>query len=309
MPHSNSSLWPRTGRLLALATMTLVASADAQPSALLEACNAVDDKDKRLACFKELATLKSPAAGAVVSNKRVKDAFSAVSGAVGSGVSLQNYSLLLLEPSKELEIFRQERPTPSRRVLELYDEALLSYRDAEKVWHASIFDSKDRGSAFGRILNPDETGLKGIFNKYNLPTRNISILTDTALEAIWSHARKRVQAANNVFDDPSADVEEKSAVPFYAGAARAMGLVLGEIPTAQLQEMKIKGGVRVESAVDAAGRAGLLAGDIVLSLGNHEVFSVVDFEQEIATRDKSKSLPVLVRREGSVKWILIKAGG
>ena len=209
MSASSSLLWTNLGKLAVCAALVFLVSAHAQPSTLLEACNALDDKDRRLACFKELSTLKSTEAlEASANTKRVKNAFAAVAGAVSSGISLNNYSALLLEPAKELEIFRQERPAPNQLAISLYEEALLSYRDAEKVWHANIFDSSD-GGFLGRILNPEYTRLQGIVNKYNLPTRkvllSVHLPADTALQIIWQHARERVQTANSALENPTAD--------------------------------------------------------------------------------------------------------
>lgn len=205
MPTQSQLMRSVLSLLLASVALIFFTSAHAQSNALLEACNSVEDKDKRLACFKELSTLNnSPAPSSVAASKKVKDAFAALAGAVGSGVSLKNYSVLLLEPSKELEIFRQEKPTPNQHALDLYGEALLAYRDAEAVWHASIFESQDGGFFIGKILNPHRTGLQGIVNKYNLPTREILLNThlpaDEALKIIWRRARERAQAANETIE-------------------------------------------------------------------------------------------------------------
>jgi serine protease Do len=91
-----------------------------------------------------------------------------------------------------------------------------------------------------------------------------------------------------------------------SGAGQAIGLAVSELSDTQKKELKIKGGVRVEGAVDAAARAGLREGDVILSLGNAEVSSVKDFEAALAKHDKSKTLPVLVRRADLVQWVLIK---
>ena len=202
--------------------LSLSGPAHAQSATLLEACNAVEDRDKRLVCFKELATLNSPITSTTVAaSNRVKSAFAAVAGAVKSGISLNNYSLLVLEPSKELEIFRQGKPTPNQRALDLYGEALQAYRDAEKVWHANIFKSSDAGMFFGKILNPQMTGLQGIVNKYNLPTREVLLNkhldANIALELIWSYARERTKAANDEIESPaSSDATQNSSSNFQA---------------------------------------------------------------------------------------------
>jgi serine protease Do len=94
--------------------------------------------------------------------------------------------------------------------------------------------------------------------------------------------------------------------PKASTAGQSVGLSVSEITDAQKKEFKIKGGVRVESAVDAAARAGLREGDIVLSLANAEVASVKEFEAALAKHDKSKTLLVLFRRGELAQYALIK---
>lgn len=179
-------------------------------SMLLEACNSIDDKDKRLSCLKELSELSRTSAPANSAMKaaadRVKNAFASVSGAVNSGISYNNYSSLILEPAKELEIFKQSNPKPNQVAISQFEEALVAYRDAATVWHASIFKSDDGGLFLGKILNPQYTGLQGIVNKYDLPVKQI-VLTqhlsaEIALPIIWRYALEHAQAAAKALDAP-----------------------------------------------------------------------------------------------------------
>lgn len=194
-------------QLISITAMLLCAVAHAQPSALLEACNSVEDKDKRLACFKELSNLNSSGTTDAAAGKRVKNAFAAIAGAINSGVSFANYSAMILEPAKEVGIFKQEIPKPNPRVLDLFDQALVSYRDAERVWRASIYDSSDGGLFLGRVLNPNYTGLQEIVRKYNLPTRRVLLSehlpVDTALPIIWRYAEERAKAAVEMLEGHS----------------------------------------------------------------------------------------------------------
>ena len=187
-----------SGHFIAITAMLFSAASHGQTSALLEACNSLDDKDKRLACFREISNLKNSGATDATAGKRVKNAFAAIAGAVNSGISFNNYSVMILEPAKEVGIFRQEVPPPNPRVLDLFDQALVSYREAEKVWHASIYNGSDSG-VFGRVLNPKYTGLLDIVRKYNLPTRTVlfndHLPVDTALPIIWRYAEERAKAA------------------------------------------------------------------------------------------------------------------
>ncbi len=61
----------------------------------------------------------------------------------------------------------------------------------------------------------------------------------------------------------AADLEGKNKP---ATAAQQLGLVVAELTPAQMKELKIKGGVRVVSADDAAARAGLRADDVIVAL-------------------------------------------
>ncbi len=89
-------------------------------------------------------------------------------------------------------------------------------------------------------------------------------------------------------------------------AAQQLGLVVAELTPAQAKELKIKGGVRVVSAEDAAARAGLRADDVIVALANTEVRSLKDFEAALAKADKAKPVNVLLRRGEWAQYVLIR---
>jgi serine protease Do len=89
-------------------------------------------------------------------------------------------------------------------------------------------------------------------------------------------------------------------------ATGALGLVVAELTDAQRRELKVKGGVRVESVEGAAARAGLREGDVILSIDNVEVSSAKQFEAITAKLDKMRAVTVLVRRGEGVNFIIIR---
>ncbi len=89
-------------------------------------------------------------------------------------------------------------------------------------------------------------------------------------------------------------------------AGQAFGLTVAEITDAQKKELAVKGGVRVEAALDAAARAGLRDGDIILQIGNSAVLNVKEFEVAIGKHDKSKPLNVLFRRGDWTQYAVIR---
>jgi serine protease Do len=70
--------------------------------------------------------------------------------------------------------------------------------------------------------------------------------------------------------------------------------------------LKIKSGVRVEAATEAAARAGLREGDVILALANTEVVSVKEYEALLSRLDKTKPVTVLLRRGEWAQYVLIR---
>ncbi|HJV60908.1 MAG TPA: DegQ family serine endoprotease [Albitalea sp.] len=89
-------------------------------------------------------------------------------------------------------------------------------------------------------------------------------------------------------------------------AVGTLGLSVADLTDAQRRELKVKGGVRIESAEGAAARAGLREGDVILSLDNTEITSARQFETVVAKADKNKPVNVLVRRGEWVNYVVIR---
>jgi serine protease Do len=104
----------------------------------------------------------------------------------------------------------------------------------------------------------------------------------------------------------SAKAAAKDEKPKASSAAQVFGLAVSELTEAQRKELKIKGGVRIESATEAAARAGLREGDVILALANNEVNNVKDFDAILAKFDKSKPLNVLFRRDDWTQYAVIR---
>ena len=101
----------------------------------------------------------------------------------------------------------------------------------------------------------------------------------------------------------SPDRDEK---PKASAAGQALGLVVSELTEAQRKELKLKGGVRVDAATEAAQRAGIREGDIIVAIANAEVASMKDFDAVLAKADRSKPLNILYRRGDWVQYAVIR---
>jgi serine protease Do len=107
-------------------------------------------------------------------------------------------------------------------------------------------------------------------------------------------------------DKPAAKVTASEEKPKASAAAQAYGLAVSDLTEAQKKEFKIKAGVRIDAAMEAAARAGLREGDIILSLANSEVASVKEFDATLAKQDKNKPLTLLYRRGEWTQYAVIR---
>jgi serine protease Do len=106
-------------------------------------------------------------------------------------------------------------------------------------------------------------------------------------------------------DKPQArkEREEKSQ---SSSAGQQLGLTVSDLSAAQKKEFRINGGVRVEAAVEAAARAGLREGDVIVAIANVEIAGVREFEAMLAKLDKKKPVNVLFRRGDWAQYAVIR---
>jgi len=91
-----------------------------------------------------------------------------------------------------------------------------------------------------------------------------------------------------------------------APAADLLGLVVSEIPSEQQKEMKIKGGVSVDSVDGAAAQAGIRPGDVILALNNVEVAGPKQYADLVAKLDPKKPVALLVRSGEQSRFIIVR---
>jgi serine protease Do len=103
--------------------------------------------------------------------------------------------------------------------------------------------------------------------------------------------------------DKVAKKESKKVKPEQANA---LGLAVSDLTEAQKKELKVDGGVVVDSAEGAAGRAGLRQGDIILQLNNTGISDAKQFNSLVAKLDTKRSTVVLVRRGDASQFVPIR---
>jgi len=88
--------------------------------------------------------------------------------------------------------------------------------------------------------------------------------------------------------------------------AAKIGLGLNNLKDEQKKELDIKSGVLIEDANGSAAKAGLQAGDVILSINNVDVSSVEEFNRALGGVADKKAIALLVRRGDSSRFITLK---
>ena len=107
-------------------------------------------------------------------------------------------------------------------------------------------------------------------------------------------------------DKPAKKASDKEEKPKASTVGQALGLAISELTEVQKKELKIKGGVKVDAATDAAARAGIQEGDVIIQIANVEVANVRAFEAALAKIDKNKPVNILFRRGEWAQYTLIR---
>jgi serine protease Do len=64
--------------------------------------------------------------------------------------------------------------------------------------------------------------------------------------------------------------------------------------------------VKVDAVAEGAARAGIREGDIIVAISNTEIAGVKEFDAVVAKVDKTKPIPVLLRRGELATYALIR---
>lgn len=154
------------------------------------------------------------------------------------------------------------------------------------------FDGKpvDKSSDLPRMVGSTKPGTKSTLTVFRRgATKDLSV-TIAEIEA----------------DKPVKKSADKPAKPKESSAVQVLGLTVSDLTDAVKKELGSKGGVQVDSVADAAARAGLREGDVIMTVANVSVGSVKELEAVLAKLDKTKPVPVLFRRGEWAQYTVIR---
>jgi serine protease Do len=150
----------------------------------------------------------------------------------------------------------------------------------------------EKSADLPRIIGDTKPGTRSSLQVYRRGnTRDLQV---TVAELEPDRARRTAQA-----EPPAPASTTKTAI----------GLAVSDLSDAQKRELKVKGGVKVDSTEGPAARAGLREGDVILSIDNTEVTDSKQFGTLVGKLDKARPVSVLVRRGEFTSYVVIRPAG
>lgn len=137
----------------------------------------------------------------------------------------------------------------------------------------------------------------------------VPVNTDAAVTVV--REGEEIEVLVNIGELPGADPVRPAAAPATSGDANQLALSIVPVDDETRERLGVdRGGVMV-SSVDEGGpaaRAGIVAGDVILTIDNTSVDSEDDLVGVLEAMGDRASVPVLVQRESGPEWLALKFG-
>lgn len=93
-----------------------------------------------------------------------------------------------------------------------------------------------------------------------------------------------------------------------ATGAKAMGVTVVNLTDQEKESLGVTGGVRVTESTEAGAAAGIIPGDVILTVGNADVSSAQQFVKLAEEAGNDKPVGMMIQRDGQTQWVLVRPG-
>jgi serine protease Do len=125
---------------------------------------------------------------------------------------------------------------------------------------------------------------------------------------VWRKGQQREFAVTvGELQEPSAQQPGRGETPGRPqGSANALGLAVSDVSAERVKELRTRGAVQVDAVEGPAARAGLRAGDIIVSINNTDVLNVRQFNELVSKLDGKKPVALLVQRGEQRTFVIVR---
>src|SRR5690606_29946691 len=123
---------------------------------------------------------------------------------------------------------------------------------------------------------------------------------------VWRKG-KSITLKVNVGEMPAGDEDTQSATPAQpeVSPVDALGLKVAPVDDDVRSKFDIQGGVQVVEAEEPAATAGLMPGDIIVTINDVDITSPSQYAKVVSGLNKSRAAALLVMRGDQSQWITI----
>lgn len=123
---------------------------------------------------------------------------------------------------------------------------------------------------------------------------------------VWRRG-KPITLMVKVGETPTAErASVEPAAPSVVAGQTALGLTVVDLTDKERTALSLDNGVRVTESAQAGANAGIVVGDIVLTVGNTDVRSAEQFVELVKKAGEGKPVGMMVQRDGQAQWVLVR---
>ncbi|WP_167752854.1 DegQ family serine endoprotease [Pusillimonas caeni] len=120
---------------------------------------------------------------------------------------------------------------------------------------------------------------------------------------VWRKGKNQTLKVK-VGEMPSATETASTQAPESRGTtADSLGLTVADVPEAARKQAGIKGGVQVSQSQGPAAAAGIVPGDVILTVNNEDITDAAQFAKVVKGLDKNRAAAMLIWRDGQTQWV------
>jgi len=129
----------------------------------------------------------------------------------------------------------------------------------------------------------------------------------TSKMEVWRKG-KRVTLDITVDEMPgSQSVAPASPDKPVAPGVTAMGVTVVDLTADERKKLGVaSGGVRVTESTGIGASAGIVAGDVILTVGNTDISSAQQFVKLVGNGTQDKPIGMMIQRDGQTQWVLVR---
>lgn len=125
---------------------------------------------------------------------------------------------------------------------------------------------------------------------------------ETTVE-VWR--RGKLKELDITIEKTATDAKKAAKLEKHHDEDDILGLAVSNLSNAKKKELRLQGGILIDKVRDEAQDAGILKGDILLTINDKDIDSVKTYKKVVGKLPKDKAVALLIRRNDLSQWVTV----